>query len=379
MSHESELKDSRSLLGYYSRIEELHNYRVTELTHTIVNIFRDYILNYINKESDIIKLKGAKVGWENDLFQHQIEINDVFKKLKIVEEIKFNLFDIIYYGQYCIKIQWDKENKKFIKNDLQNPYNVVSVIKGGKIDYHLVSREDKILKEKPNAIIRFGKADIHLINDITTQDKNEDFVVGMPLYYNITKSVKDYLLKESIASLLSSEDLINPLLLLVKFDKSNPLEESSLKEKVRILIDKYSDNISSLMTEVFIDDFIDALIENIRTLPDYSSAAGDMNSTDLSKITNKIAEIRNSMDMNKDSILTTLAIPRALFNGEITKWEALKGSDRLHSKVNNYISNINDSLIHTAAMFYYIITGKEIDIEGIECNLFSNDIKEMEN
>jgi hypothetical protein len=380
-SPSSMMVSSKFLATYYIRSQEIRDYEVTELTNTVVGIFRDYIVNYFNKENDIITLKGASVG--NELYEHQKRINWYFEQLGLVEEIKSHLFEIIYNGQYCIKIDWNKENRNFIKYNLQNPYNVVSVIKGGKIDHHLVlSRDGQIKPYAPNAIIRFGKAELHLINDMNANfyptEKNDTIispyklVAGQPLYYNLGSKLKEFLLKDQVVSLLSIKDLIQPLLLLVRVDKStSPEEANRLALNTENLINKYSDISSILGAKFSINDLIDSLINNIRVLPDYASALGDMNSIDLTKITNKIAEIRNDQEQSKENILVSLGIPRALFAGEVSKWEAIKASERLNSKVNSYINQISDGLIYTASMFYYMMTRKEFKVENIECNLFT--------
>lgn len=368
---------SNKYLGtYYLRMQEIRDYEVTELTNTVVGIFKDYIINYFNKENDIVTFKNG-----HNLEQRRV--NEIFKQLNIVDEIKSHLFEIIYNGAYCLKVDWDAEKKKYVKYDLQNPYNVVTVMKRGEINCHLVvSRDGKILEVAPHAIIRFGKADLHLVNDMNGEyfdDEKEDTLVktfeltaGFPLYYNISNKVKEYLLKDQVVSLLSIKDLIQPLLLLIRVDKStSPDEANRLALNTENLINKYSDISAILGANFSINDLIDSLINNIRVLPDYASALGDMNSIDLTKITNKIAEIRNDQDGSKDGILTSLGIPRALFAGEVTKWEAIKSSERLNSKVNGYINQINDGLKLTAASFFYLLTGKKISVEDIEINLFT--------
>ena len=57
------------------------------------------------------------------------------------------------------------------------------------------------------------------------------------------------------------------------------------------MINKYSDISSILSSNFNINGLIDAMMNNIRVIPDYHSTMGDMNNIDLSKITNKISEI----------------------------------------------------------------------------------------
>ena len=373
------MASDKFLRTYYLKLQELQDYEITELTNTIVGILRDYIASYLNKEYDIITFKGAVKG--NELYKRQLKINKIFKDLGLVEEIKSHLPEIIYNGQYCIKIDWDAVNRKFVKYNLENPYNVVSVLKKGILHCHLVvSRDGKIVEVAPNTIIRFGKSDFHLINDMNISyfDEDEDtivksyeFITGQPLYYNLTNKIKEFLLKEQIVSLLSIKDLIQPLLLLLKFDKTTaPDEGNKMALHTENLINKHSDITGFLAPKFSITDLVDTLQNNIRVLPDWSSAMGDMGSIDLSKITNKIAEIKGDQEQSKDAILTSLGIPRTLFAGDVHKWEAIKTSERLNSKVTSYINQLKDGLAYTASMFYYLLTKETFKVEDIECSLF---------
>ena len=380
-SPSSMMVSNKLLNTYYIRLQEIKDYEVTELTNIAVDIIKDYIINNFNKENDIITLKGSEEG--NELFKHQNRINKIFKELKIVEEIKSHLFEIIYNGQYCIKINWDAENRKFVKYDLHNPYNVVSVIINGKLDHHLVvSKDFKIERVTGNSIVRFGSPILHLINDMNqdyfseykkdTLVKNEELVAGLPLYYNIANKVKEYILKDQVVSLLAIKDLIQPLLLLIRLENSTtPEEANKFALHTENMINKHSDFSSILSANFSINDLMDSLINNIRVLPDYSSKMGEMNSIDLSKVTNKIAEIRGEQEAARDSILTSLGIPRTIFAGDVSKWEAIKASERLNSKVNTHVIQLKDGLKYTASMFYYMITGNEFNIEDIDCNLFT--------
>jgi hypothetical protein len=372
----SSVSMSNKFLGtYYLRMQEIKDYEVTELTNTVVGIFRDYIVNYFNKEDSIVTLKN------NDTVTQE-KINKVFKQLDIVDEIRTHLFELIYDGAYCIKIDYDKDSQKFVKYHLHQPYNVVTVRKKGEVVKHLVvSRDGKVVEVAPYSIIRFGKADLHLINNLgedykTNEDdtlvKEYDLVAGFPLYYNICSKIKEFILKDQLVSLLSIKDLIQPLLLLINVDKStSPDEANRLALNTENLINKYSDISSILSANFSINDLIDSIINNIRVLPDYSSSMGNLNTVDLSKISDKINDIRNYQDTTKDDILTSLGIPRSLFSGEVTKWEAIKTSERLNSKINSIIIGISEGVKETAANIYHLLTGKTMSVDDIKVSLFS--------
>lgn len=377
----SSMAGDRYMSTYYLKMQELKDYEVSELSNTVVGIFQDYLTNYFSKESNIIAIKNLS----NDPKIQSLEsrINGAISDLNLVEEIKLNLRDIIYYGSYCIKLNWNKTEKKFFKDRLCYPNNVVTLLKKGKVKSHLVvSNKGKIFEVTPNSIIRFGVADLSLDNDLNSEvydDDKEDTLIktyeytgGTPLYYNIIPKIKEFLLKDQILSLLSIKDLIQPLLLLVRVEKSTSADDANrLALNTENLINKYSD-ISSILTSHFsVNDLMDSLINNIRVLPDYQSTLGDMNSVDLSKISSKIAEIRGDQEGLKESILTSIGIPRALFSGDVTKWEAIKASQRLNSSINSYITQLKDGLKRVACNMYFMFTETELNPDLITVNLFN--------
>jgi hypothetical protein len=111
-------------------------------------------------------------------------------------------------------------------------------------------------------------------------------------------------------------------------------------------------------------------MNNIRVIPDYHSAVGDMNNIDLSKITNKIQEIESSQDNKKEGIMNSASIPRALYNGESTKWDAVKSSQKLNNRIQSYVNGISDSIKLEAINIYYERTGKWLDPSILTVNLF---------
>lgn len=364
---------------YYRLMQEIKDYEINDLTNTSLTIFRDYIKAYFKKAEKLITIKTTVPNYK----KAERILNKIYKDLGVIDEVKEHLWDIIFHGAWNFKIAFDSENRRFVKFYLQNPHNVVTVKGDGGIKYHLVvSRDGDIYKVKPNSIFRIGLTELTLINDLRSKidvDKKEDtlvqdefMVAGMPLYYNITGKVKEFLLKEQILSLLSIKDLVQPLLLLVRLDKNTaPSEGNQLALNIENMINKYSDISSVLSSNFSINSLLDSLMNNIRVIPDYQSSMGDMNNIDLSKITNKINDIEQSQENRRDGILTSVSIPKALFNGESTKWDAIKSSQRLNSKVNSYVISIVDSLRNNAISMYKDLTGIELDKDDVEINLFT--------
>jgi hypothetical protein len=136
------------------------------------------------------------------------------------------------------------------------------------------------------------------------------------------------------------------------------------------MINKYSDISSILSSNFGINSLVDSLMNNIRVIPDYHSGVGDMNNIDLSKITSKIQDIEQSQENKKDAIMNAASIPRALYNGESTKWDAIKSSQRLNSKINSIAVGIADSLKLEARKKAKEVYNIELTADQIEIHLF---------
>jgi hypothetical protein len=374
----SNLVSNRYLSTYYNKMKEIKDYEITELTSTIMSIYMDFLVGYFQTDADLVTIANTVPN------QKKLEdrVNKAFNELDVRTEVREHLWDIIYEGAWCFKKIYNPQTQTYEKAYLQNPHNVVTIRKGRDTTSHLVvSREGKVFETKSDSIFRIGKLNLSLINDINKKffdSKPEDTLIadetllaGTPLYYNICNKVKEYLLKEQILTLLSIKDLVQPLLLLIRLDKNTPVDEGQkLALNVETMINKYSD-ISSILTANFnINGLMDSLMNNIRVLPDYQSNMGDMNNVDLSKITNKISEIETSLENKKDVIMSAKAIPRALYSGDSTKWDAIKSSQRLNSTISGYATGITESLKLEAINLINEIYQIKLDPSTVTINLF---------
>lgn len=386
-SNFSAFQPSRFVNDYVTRIDELMGYEQTEIVNTAVGVYKDFVSNYFTESDEIVTFMT------DDPEDKKIEaqINAIFKQIGYKDETKDHLEEIINYGSYSFKVDWNKVDRKWVRYELQNPYSVITVNRDNAILFHLVlTRDRKLVQVAPNAIVRIGRPLMHLINDLgdnvfDVEKKDQDSIVkedtivnrydmasGFPLFYNIMGKLKEYILKDQMITLLSIKDLIQPLLLLIRVDnKTDPTEANRLAVNTEELINKYSDLSAIFGANFSINDLLDSILNNIRVLPDYQSVIGDMNSVDLSKVTQKIQDIMSSQDNSKESLFNSIGIPRALFGGDTTKWEAIKGSQRLNSRVASLIGSINGATIDTAAMFYYLLTKKSIDKNVIRSNIFT--------
>ena len=165
------------------------------------------------------------------------------------------------------------------------------------------------------------------------------------------------------------------------FDKGTSIETANeLTKKVENMVNKYTD-LSAILTSQFgITDLLDSLLNNIRVIPDFNSSMSNMGTIDLNKITQKIQEIRMELDNCRENVLSTMGIPLDLFSGRVTKWEALKTSERLNSRINSFINTIKSSVINAARVVNRnLYNNEDIDPDSIEVHMFSKTTVEYNN
>lgn len=167
---------------------------------------------------------------------------------------------------------------------------------------------------------------------------------------------------------------------MIHVDKGTSIEAANeLTKKAENLINKYTDLSAVLSAQFGISDLIDALLNNVRVLPDYSSSMSNMGTVDLNKINQKIQEIRMELENVRDSVLNAMGIPGDIFTGRATKWEALKTSERLNSRINFYVSMLKSSIAEAAKIVILNIYDDELDPDSIEVHMFSKTTVEYNN
>jgi hypothetical protein len=365
------------LSAYYLKLQELEGYRNTELTDIIISIYKDYIVNYINQDFDIITIDESVPDWK----KLQLKVNTYFKQISYITELTDNLDSYLYYKSYSFRVIWDESERRYKRLELENPTSVVKIDNGNLIAKSnlVVSRKGNILEVDPNSIVTIGKMNLGLGNDLSKDNTaDEDSLIredkvyaATPLFYMNSAKVKEYLLKEQLISLLSIKDLIQPLLMLLRTDgNTSPDEANKLALNVENLINKYSDLSVITGANFSISELMDMVLSNIRVVPDFGGALNELGNLDLSKISDKIQSIRGDQDNVRELILNGAAIPRSLYAGETTKWDAIKSSQRLANRVNFYINDIKGSCRYEACKFIKWNTGQDIDMNLIKCKLF---------
>lgn len=372
--------NAKTLSAYYNKIRELSMYEHNEITKSIIGIYSDYLVGYFNTTDDLVVLNEDVQDRENI----QSGINEIFKYLDIVSEVKANLGSIIYNGSYCMKLHRNENSGVYTKYDLENPNSVVTKFRGREEESHIVIGTDgKPYVVKPESIFRIGQADLSLIDDISTKSinnfgdkgsliKTSSLYTGTPLYYNIMAKIKEYLLKDQLISLISIKDLIQPYIMSISLDNNTPKDEGiKFAINVENMINKSTDLSMVLSANFDINSIMNSISNNIKVIPDYHGGVGNMSDIDLSRISQKIIEAENMQDMKREAIFTYNGIPRALYNGDTTKWEAIKSSQRLNSKIHGIKMNITESLKYEAKKIIHQTYNRDIDLDDIKVNLFT--------
>lgn len=388
---------NRLLSTYYSKMKELRGYELNELTETIVSVIRDYMINFMTKSGDIITIKDDDTRTK--------KVNDVLiNDLNIQEHIRAHLNEIIFYGAYHSMLDSDRDetgHRKFYLANMYDPLEVVTKYTKGEDPTYMVKGDNQTVYEVPyTKLIKIGDNNLRLVDDLSEdkaknkpaspQDKdkkNRDAVISTtsyaaskPMYYTITHKVKEYLLKDTIISLLSIKDLIQPILMMIHVDKGTPIETANdLSKRAENLINKYADLSQILSAQFSITDLIESILNNVRVLPDYSSSLTNMNTVEINKVTNKIQEIRMELDNVRETVLNAMGIPLDLFSGRVTKWEALKTSERLNSKINSYVMMIKKSVAEAARVIYKNLYNEDLDVKLIEVHMFTRTTVEYNN
>ena len=388
----------KNLSTYYSKLSEIKTYEMTDLSEMITSLFKDYVVNFMNKTGGIVTIKkeDGSIDQNKTDRMNKCLMND----LKIPDVIREHLPEIIYYGGYHFLITMTKDETGHTvlnKRDLYDPVVVVSKTKDYKETSYICRGKDGNIYEVPyKELIKISINSMRLRNDMdknkyggieSESESNREkissstfYSAPMPMYYSITHKVKEYLLKDIIISLLSIKDLVQPILLMIHMDKGTSLEAANeLTKKAEALINNYTD-LSAIMSSQFsISDIVDALLNNVRVLPDYNSSMTNMGTVELSKISQQIDKIRMELDTCKDSVLSVMGITSDVAQGRASKWEVLKMSERLNSRINAVISGIKSGIVNAVDVISRNLYNEPVDSNNVVVNLFSRTTIEYNN
>ena len=145
------------------------------------------------------------------------------------------------------------------------------------------------------------------------------------------------------------------------------------------LFTNYNELSSFLTAQFDITSLIEsAMTMNTKVFPDYNSTMSSKNPIyNLDKLSDKLLDMMQSLDANRNNILAILGLPSSVLDGTATKWQVLQQSERANSKVSSFISGIKDSIVSLIKGIYKTIYKDDLDVSLIQLHLFSTTTTEF--
>lgn len=406
---------SNRLSGYYDRMSELKSYQLLDITKLAVNLFKDYLVNFLIKDGKEVITISNKDGSNNDTISERIN-NILTNDLKIFDFIKNHIDDSIFYGDYCSMLMSFRDDTGHLKFRFEELYDPVTVVikkkknnQGDIEEIYLARGEDGVIYEIPrNEAFFLGNATLRLINDleegwkdksIYSKPKNkiqfgssenrdkvirkESYIVGEPLFYSNIIKVKELVIKELLISLLSLRDLSSPSLYGLAIDKVVPLETANnLCAKVQKMATNYNELSSFLTAQFDVTSFIEsALTQSVKFYPDYNATLSNKNSLlPLDKLGDKLIELMQNLDQCRSNVLSPLGIPNTIFDSTTgSKWAILQQSERANSRVASLMAGISGSIQKLVATLFRVLYNEDIDLSRIKVHIFEKSTVEYNN
>lgn len=145
------------------------------------------------------------------------------------------------------------------------------------------------------------------------------------------------------------------------------------------LFTNYNELSSFLTAQFDVTSLIEsAMTLNTKVFPDYNSTMSSKNPIyNLDKLSDKLLDMMQTLDTNKNNILATLGLPSSILDGTATKWQVLQQSERANSKVSSFITGIKDSITNLIQGIYKTIYNEDLDVSLIQLHLFSKTTTEF--
>jgi hypothetical protein len=291
----------------------------------------------------------------------------------------------------------DTGHLKFRIEEICDPVCVITKKKrneeGEMEETYLTRGDDGVMYEIPSdEIIYIASQNLRLVNDLSDEwksgkgkkpepykfsvDKNKDtnrkkvlkkesYMASEPLLYSLILKVKELIIKELLVSLISLRDLSSVQIFLLQVDKSVPLESANeLCARATKLANNTNELASFLSSQFDVISFIEnTLTQSAKFVPDYNSTLGGKNSMlPLDKLTDKLLDMLQSLDMCKSNILGPLGLPTTLMDSTSgNKWQVLQQSERANSRVSGFMSGIKDSVVSLVCTIYRVLYDEPLD------------------
>lgn len=415
---------SNRISGFYERVAELKSYQLLDITKLATGLFRDYLINFLIKDSQqIVTILDGDTGAQDEVKTQRI--NDILtKELKIIDFIQDHIDDSIFFGSYSSMLMSDIDDlghKKFRFEELHDPVSVVTMKKknhdtGVIEDLYLSRGDDGSIYEIPrDECFCLATSNLRLVNDLQEDFgkpkdhsyrpvdpfdpnqgpvirrqvnrekvlKKESYQSGEPLFYSSILKVKELVVKELLVSLISLRDLSSPTLFGLAVDKGVPLEVANeLCAKTQKMATNTNELASFLSAQFDAPGFIEStLTQNVKFFPDYNGTIANKNAIlPLDKLSDKMLEIMQTLDQARQNVLAPLGIPSTIYDSTAgSKWAILQQSERANSRVASLMAGVKTSVVDLTCTLYRLLYGGELDPSLVKIHIFEKSTVEYNN
>jgi hypothetical protein len=353
--------------------EKVKNYKKSEKREKFLKVSPLVEKEGASEESDFInsvrdfedykptlKINKLKFPHHTIVEHHRKEGRRYLVKANTKYHIPTNKHSIFYYGNDSMKIV--EEDNIRVRNKGNAKSNISDLI-GHKESKDNLDKEMKDLginpkdpKKKPTRY----------------QLMERELSAAVPLFYQHLPKVRELYLKDLVVSILGIKDVIQPDILGMNFEGGMDIDQAQeMCQNLEDLLNKNSDYSIFNSSSLDYNDLVKLIVDTVRILPDVDGKLQGLNPIRTTSLQEKIQQIRmESKELERD-VTSSLGVPVDLFEGNSSKWEVIKRSERLQSRVTYYINMIKVSLRRLAQSVYFHLYEKELRINEFKITLFS--------
>nr|DAV87229.1 MAG TPA: hypothetical protein [Caudoviricetes sp.] len=415
---------SKKISGYYDRMSESRQYELLDISRLSVSFFSDFVLNFIDRgTTEPISIIDPDTGSTDQ--QVTDRINEVLnKQIGWLQYIETHLGSSIFYGAYYGMLKTGRDdsghlkfnvlplidpNAVIIKRTLDAPESFIA--KGSDDQAYEIPYEECFYLGTPNMQLdndlrdttpkspgnvladmilkkdspRPGAAATPVLGDPKNRDKviePEYYVAAMPLFYSSLLKLKELVVKDLLISLLSLRDLSTPSILALMFDKGVPMENAEeLCTKVQRMLNSYNDLSSFLSAQFDVTSLIEnVLSQSTKVIPDFNATIQNKGLISTDKLSDKILEMMQTLDQNRQSVLSTIGLPASILDSTSgNKWAILQSSERANSRVNSIMLGIKESTVQLVRKIYRVIYKSDLDPSLVRIHFLEKSTVEYNN
>jgi hypothetical protein len=312
------------------------------------------------------KLNKVKYPHHTIVEQDRIEGRRYLVKANSMYHIPASKYNIFYYGNDSMRIMEASEVKA--KGKGQSRTDVFDLV-------GMNDNSEKALKEQK----RLGIDPKDPKKKPTKYELlNRELSAAVPLFYHHLPKVRELYLKDLVLSILGIKDVIQPDILAMNFEGGMDIDQAQdMCNNLEDLLNKNSDYSIFNSASLDYNQLVKLLVDTVRILPDIEGKIQSLNPVRTTSLQDKIQQIRMEYQELNRNIISALGVPMDLFEGNSSKWEVIKRSERLQSKVNYYINTIKLSLRRLAQTIFYKMYGRELKLTDFKVTLFNESDLEL--